>query len=105
MRNISDTHLGTSKLRRPADGQTKIRDRRLLGVDAYRQADLTVVTEVDKGTHVETDRKWRMDLLDAFSYMRNVDRRGFPELRLGEPRAMQTRGDDLLRAGMYQTCL
>ncbi|MHC4178762.1 MAG: virulence factor SrfC family protein, partial [Planctomycetota bacterium] len=27
------------------------------------------------GEHV--DRKWRMDLLDAFSYMRNVDRRGF----------------------------
>jgi len=26
----------------------------------------------------EIDRKWRMDLLDAFSYMRNVDRRGFP---------------------------
>jgi hypothetical protein len=26
----------------------------------------------------EVDRKWRMDLLDAFSYMRNVDRRGFP---------------------------
>ena len=25
----------------------------------------------------EVDRKWRMDLLDAFSYMRNVDRRGF----------------------------
>jgi hypothetical protein len=26
----------------------------------------------------EVDRRWRMDLLDAFSYMRNVDRRGFP---------------------------
>ncbi len=26
----------------------------------------------------EVDRKWRMDLLDAFSYMRAVDRRGFP---------------------------
>ncbi len=26
----------------------------------------------------EVDRKWRMDLLDAFSYMRSVDRRGFP---------------------------
>lgn len=26
----------------------------------------------------EVDRKWRMDLLDAFTYMRNVDRRGFP---------------------------
>lgn len=26
----------------------------------------------------EIDRKWRMDLLDTFSYMRNVDRRGFP---------------------------
>ena len=26
----------------------------------------------------QVDRKWRMDLLDAFSYMRNVDRRGFP---------------------------
>jgi hypothetical protein len=26
----------------------------------------------------EVDRKWRMDLLDAFSYMRTVDRRGFP---------------------------
>lgn len=25
----------------------------------------------------EVDRRWRMDLLDAFSYMRNVDRRGF----------------------------
>ncbi|MGA2034485.1 MAG: virulence factor SrfC family protein [Thermoguttaceae bacterium] len=25
----------------------------------------------------EVDRKWRMDLLDAFSYMRAVDRRGF----------------------------
>jgi len=25
----------------------------------------------------EVDRKWRMDLLDTFSYMRNVDRRGF----------------------------
>ena len=25
----------------------------------------------------EVDRKWRMDMLDAFSYMRNVDRRGF----------------------------
>jgi hypothetical protein len=25
----------------------------------------------------EVDRKWRMDLLDAFSYMRGVDRRGF----------------------------
>jgi len=25
----------------------------------------------------EVDRKWRMDILDAFSYMRNVDRRGF----------------------------
>ena len=24
------------------------------------------------------DRQWRMDLLDAFSYMRNVDPRGFP---------------------------
>lgn len=26
----------------------------------------------------DVDRKWRMDLLDAFTYMRNVDRRGFP---------------------------
>ena len=26
----------------------------------------------------DVNRKWRMDLLDAFSYMRNVDRRGFP---------------------------
>ncbi|MHC4402903.1 MAG: virulence factor SrfC family protein [Planctomycetota bacterium] len=26
----------------------------------------------------EVDRRWRMDLLDAFSYMRTVDRRGFP---------------------------
>jgi hypothetical protein len=26
----------------------------------------------------EADRKWRMDLLDAFCYMRSVDRRGFP---------------------------
>jgi len=26
----------------------------------------------------EVDRRWRMDLLDAYSYMRNVDRRGFP---------------------------
>ena len=26
----------------------------------------------------QVDRKWRMDLLDAFSYMRNVDPRGFP---------------------------
>ena len=26
----------------------------------------------------EVDRQWRMDLLDAFSYMRNVDPRGFP---------------------------
>ncbi len=26
----------------------------------------------------QVDRRWRMDLLDAFSYMRNVDRRGFP---------------------------
>jgi|GEM_PF-676093 len=26
----------------------------------------------------EVDRKWRMDILDTFSYMRNVDRRGFP---------------------------
>ncbi|MEN6495251.1 MAG: virulence factor SrfC family protein [Thermoguttaceae bacterium] len=26
----------------------------------------------------EVDRKWRMDLLDAFSYMRTVDPRGFP---------------------------
>ncbi|MEE9601973.1 MAG: virulence factor SrfC family protein [Thermoguttaceae bacterium] len=25
----------------------------------------------------EVDRKWRMDILDAFSYMRQVDRRGF----------------------------
>ena len=25
----------------------------------------------------EVDRKWRMDLLDAYSYMRGVDRRGF----------------------------
>ena len=25
----------------------------------------------------EVDRKWRMDILDTFSYMRNVDRRGF----------------------------
>ncbi len=25
----------------------------------------------------EVDRKWRMDLLDAYSYMRSVDRRGF----------------------------
>jgi hypothetical protein len=25
----------------------------------------------------QVDRRWRMDLLDAFSYMRNVDRRGF----------------------------
>jgi hypothetical protein len=25
----------------------------------------------------DVDRRWRMDLLDAFSYMRNVDRRGF----------------------------
>lgn len=25
----------------------------------------------------EVDRRWRMDLLDAFSYMRGVDRRGF----------------------------
>ena len=25
----------------------------------------------------EIDRKWRMDLLDAYSYMRGVDRRGF----------------------------
>lgn len=25
----------------------------------------------------EVDRKWRMDLLDTFSYMRNVDRRGY----------------------------
>jgi hypothetical protein len=28
-------------------------------------------------TGAEVDRKWRMDLLDAFSYMRAVDRRGF----------------------------
>ena len=26
----------------------------------------------------QVDRQWRMDLLDAFSYMRSVDRRGFP---------------------------
>jgi hypothetical protein len=26
----------------------------------------------------EVDRQWRMDLLDAFSYMRSVDPRGFP---------------------------
>ena len=26
----------------------------------------------------EIDRRWRMDLLDAFTYMRNVDRRGYP---------------------------
>ena len=26
----------------------------------------------------QVDRQWRMDLLDAFSYMRNVDPRGFP---------------------------
>jgi len=25
----------------------------------------------------QVDRKWRMDILDAYSYMRNVDRRGF----------------------------
>ncbi|MGA2063654.1 MAG: virulence factor SrfC family protein [Thermoguttaceae bacterium] len=25
----------------------------------------------------DVDRRWRMDLLDAYSYMRNVDRRGF----------------------------
>lgn len=26
----------------------------------------------------EVDRKWRMDLLDVFAYMRTVDKRGFP---------------------------
>lgn len=26
----------------------------------------------------EIDRRWRMDLLDAYAYMRSVDRRGFP---------------------------
>jgi hypothetical protein len=30
-----------------------------------------------KHTGAEVDRKWRMDLLDAYSYMRAVDRRGF----------------------------
>jgi len=29
-------------------------------------------------SHTEVDRSWRMDLLDAYSYMKMCDRRGFP---------------------------
>ncbi len=47
---------------------------------AWQQAELEALFE-DLGRSYpgrEVDRKWRMDLLDVFSYMRNVDRRGFP---------------------------
>ena len=46
---------------------------------AWRGAELEELFE-DLGRDFageKVDRKWRMDLLDAFSYMRNVDRRGF----------------------------
>jgi hypothetical protein len=47
---------------------------------AWRQTQLEELFE-DVGRRFpggEVDRQWRMDLLDAFSYMRNVDPRGFP---------------------------
>lgn len=45
----------------------------------WQQAELETLFENLSRGHagVEVDRKWRMDLLDAYSYMRNVDRRGF----------------------------
>ena len=47
---------------------------------AWQQADLEELFERLGRDHpgAEIDRRWRMDLLDTFSYMRNVDRRGFP---------------------------
>jgi hypothetical protein len=47
---------------------------------AWQQEELEELFERLGRDHAgaEIDRRWRMDLLDAFSYMRNVDRRGFP---------------------------
>lgn len=47
---------------------------------SWQQAELEELFE-ELGRRFEAsqvDRRWRMDLLDAFSYMRSVDRRGFP---------------------------
>jgi hypothetical protein len=45
----------------------------------WQQADLEELFEDLSRQHpdAQVDRRWRMDILDAFSYMRNVDRRGF----------------------------
>ena len=45
----------------------------------WQQAELEDLFEDVHRRHgeAEVDRKWRMDLLDAYCYMRNVDRRGF----------------------------
>ena len=48
-------------------------------VITWQQAELEDLFEdlSKRYAHSEVDRKWRMDILDAFSYMRAVDRRGF----------------------------
>ena len=45
----------------------------------WQQAELETLFEdfARKFPDQQVDRKWRMDILDAFSYMRAVDRRGF----------------------------
>ena len=45
----------------------------------WQQAELEQLFEdlAQKYPEKQVDRKWRMDILDAFSYMRAVDRRGF----------------------------
>ena len=46
----------------------------------WQQAELEISSRTSprKFPDQQVDRKWRMDILDAFSYMRAVDRRGFP---------------------------
>ena len=61
-------------LARGFQGECKTPDR------FWQQAELeSLFEELGKSYSAqEVDRRWRMDLLDAFSYMRSVDRRGFP---------------------------
>lgn len=51
-----------------------------IGDRSWDQGRLTSLFEEYGNLHVgrDVDRRWRMDLLDAFSYMRTVDPRGFP---------------------------
>ncbi|MDO4549763.1 MAG: virulence factor SrfC family protein [Planctomycetia bacterium] len=44
--------------------------------ESHLEKMLEEVSRKNPGSGV--DRKWRMDILDAYSYMRGVDRRGFP---------------------------